>query len=204
MGIGHVFCCADTPAIQGELDGSSDIRNGTPDPGGKANPILNLLALGGLKTANTIEGIDKPQLAKAKRRASQVIGYISPQLMSPRQIRQQYTTIRERYSVQNVHRDLGLQFSAAQRMKFNSITPQNCSVKSKILHKLISKCQDIGSKNIDFYKLQENNETHLQELIDCLNKDRQFKTTLSGVIFSELISAGKGIYLVNFFYTIFL
>jgi hypothetical protein len=82
VGFDHVGCSADTQVIQGDLDGSVDSQDGSPDPGGRTSPILNLLALGGLKTAGATGGIiPKPQMAKAKRRASQAyLGELNNQM----------------------------------------------------------------------------------------------------------------------------
>lgn len=82
VGFDHVGLGVDTPVIQGDLDGSVEGRDGSPDPGGRTSPFLNLLALGGLKTAGGTGGIiSKRQMAKAKRRASQAyFGEMSNQI----------------------------------------------------------------------------------------------------------------------------
>jgi hypothetical protein len=82
VGFDHVGCSVDTPVIQGDLDGSVDSRDGSPDLGGRTSPIMNLLALGGLKTTEATGGIiPKPHMARAKRRASQAyIGELKTQM----------------------------------------------------------------------------------------------------------------------------
>ena len=83
---------------------------------------------------------------------------------------------------------------AKQFIKYNSFSKQNNEVKNNVLKDMVGKCQQIVKRNDDFYKINNDVGTQLNQLIDCLNRDRPFKTTMAGIVFRELISSGKGIY----------
>ena len=96
-----------------------------------------------------------------------------------------------------IKKDTEENFRSAEKqyIKYNAFTKKNNETKNLILRRLVEKCQKISHGNDEFYKINDDVGSQQNKLLDTLSRDRHFKNTMSGVVFRELMSTGKGIHL---------
>lgn len=77
-----------------------------------------------------------------------------------------------------------------QKLSFGD--PRN---REKILNNIFTKCHTLCDNNIHFYDIRVKGQDSLNKTIHYMDKDRAIKRHINGMVFSDLISSGKGIYL---------
>lgn len=66
--------------------------------------------------------------------------------------------------------------------------------RGKMLDDVFSRAKELVKDNNEFYNITEKNKRNLIDTIDCMNKDRDFKRTVNGIVFTEMIATGKSIH----------